>query len=67
MAKVHYIPQGYHTATPYLLVRGAAEAIEFYKNVFGATEIMRTRSRMSSFSRFSKLVRCASREAPMTS
>ncbi len=41
MAKVHHIPQGYHTATPYLLVRGAAEAIEFYKNAFGAVEIMR--------------------------
>ncbi len=41
MAKVHYIPRDYHTATPYLLVRGAADAIEFYKNVFGATEIMR--------------------------
>ncbi len=41
MAKVHYIPRDYHTATPYLLVRGAAEAIEFYKNVFGAVEIMR--------------------------
>ncbi len=41
MAKVHYIPQGYHTATPYLLVRGAAEAIEFYKKAFGAVEVMR--------------------------
>ncbi len=41
MAKVHYIPRDYHTATPYLLVSGAAEAIEFYKNVFGAVEIMR--------------------------
>ena len=35
------IPDGYHTATPYLIVKGAAEAIEFYKRVFGATELMR--------------------------
>jgi PhnB protein len=30
------IPNGYHTLTPYLTVRGAAEAIEFYKKAFGA-------------------------------
>jgi PhnB protein len=35
------IPDGYHTATPYLIVKGAAEAIEFYKKAFGATELMR--------------------------
>ena len=35
------IPEGYHTATPYLIVKGAGQAIEFYKKVFGATEIMR--------------------------
>jgi PhnB protein len=35
------IPEGYHTATPYLICNGASEAIEFYKKVFGATEIMR--------------------------
>ncbi len=38
---VKYIPDGYHTATPYLIVKGAARAIDFYKQVFGATEIMR--------------------------
>jgi len=32
------IPDGYHTATPYLIVKGAAQAIEFYKKAFGATE-----------------------------
>jgi len=37
----HPIPDGYHTATPYLIVKGAAEAIDFYKRVFGATEVMR--------------------------
>lgn len=35
------IPDGYNTATPYLIVKGAAEAIEFYKRAFGATEVMR--------------------------
>jgi PhnB protein len=35
------IPEGYRTATPYLIVRGAAEAIEFYKRAFGATEMLR--------------------------
>jgi PhnB protein len=38
---VKYIPQGYHTATPYLIVKGAARAIDFYKQAFGATELMR--------------------------
>src|SRR5271154_3718808 len=41
MTKVNYIPKGYHTVTPYLIIKGAAKAIEYYKNVFGATEIMR--------------------------
>lgn len=35
------IPDGYHSVTPYLIVRGAAQAIEFYKKSFGATELMR--------------------------
>ena len=35
------IPDGYHTATPYLIIDGASEAIEFYKNAFGASELMR--------------------------
>jgi PhnB protein len=35
------IPDGYHTATPYLIVDGAARAIDFYKQAFGATELMR--------------------------
>ena len=35
------IPDGYHTATPYLIVRDAARAIEFYTRAFGATELMR--------------------------
>lgn len=32
------IPDGYHTLTPYMTVRDAACAIEFYKQAFGATE-----------------------------
>ena len=35
------IPDGYHTVTPYLIVNGAPEAIEFYKRAFGATELLR--------------------------
>ena len=41
MAKVKPIPDGYHNMTPYLIVSGAAKAIEFYTKVFGATEKMR--------------------------
>jgi PhnB protein len=35
------IPAGYHTITPFITVRGGAKAIEFYKQAFGATEVMR--------------------------
>ena len=35
------IPEGYHTITPYLTIRDAARAIEFYKRAFGAEELMR--------------------------
>ncbi|HYU47902.1 MAG TPA: VOC family protein [Terriglobales bacterium] len=35
------IPQGFHTVTPSLIVRNAAEAIEFYKRALGAEELMR--------------------------
>ena len=35
------IPDGYHSVTPYLIINGAAAAIEFYKRAFGATELMR--------------------------
>jgi PhnB protein len=39
--KVQPIPKGSHSLTPYLNVKGAAEAIEFYKKAFGAKEIGR--------------------------
>ena len=38
---VNPIPEGYHSVTPYLIIRGAADAIEFYKKAFGATELFR--------------------------
>ncbi len=38
---VNPIPRGYHTATPYLTVNDCARAIDFYKDAFGAQEIMR--------------------------
>jgi PhnB protein len=41
MPNVKPIPEGFHNITPYLFVRSAASAIDFYKNIFGATEIMR--------------------------
>ena len=36
-----HIPEGYHSVTPYLYMSDAARAIEFYKQVFGATELFR--------------------------
>jgi PhnB protein len=41
MAAAQPIPSGYHTITPYLRIRGAAQAIEFYKKAFGAEEVLR--------------------------
>jgi PhnB protein len=41
MAHAKPIPDGYHAITPYLIVDGAARAIDFYKKVFGATELFR--------------------------
>ena len=34
-------PDGYHTVTPYLIVKGGGGAIDFYKQVFGAHELFR--------------------------
>lgn len=41
MTSVKPIPDGYHTVTPLLIIKGAAAAIEFYKKAFGATELFR--------------------------
>ena len=38
---VQPIPDGFHSVTPYLILKGAAHAIDFYKRAFGATEVMR--------------------------
>jgi PhnB protein len=35
------IPEGYHSITPYLIVRGAARALDYYCKAFGATELFR--------------------------
>lgn len=35
-----HIPEGYHSVTPYLVVDGAAEAIRFYAEAFGAEEVL---------------------------
>lgn len=40
-SKVKPIPEGYHSVTPYLIIKNAAAAIEFYKKAFGATELFR--------------------------
>ena len=41
MADVKSIPDGYHSLTPYLIIDGAADALEYYKKAFGATELFR--------------------------
>ena len=38
---VKAVPDEYHTVTPYLIINGAAQAIEFYKRAFGAAELVR--------------------------
>ena len=39
--KIKPIPDGFHTVTPHLVVRGASEAIEYYRKAFGAVERFR--------------------------
>ncbi len=38
---VKHIPEGYRSATPYLMVEGAAKLLELVKNAFNATETER--------------------------
>jgi PhnB protein len=38
---VKAVPEGFHTITPSITCRGAAKAIDFYKNAFGAQEVVR--------------------------
>lgn len=39
--KADPIPKGYHTVTPFLIIKGAAKAIDFYKKAFGAKVLSR--------------------------
>jgi len=39
--RIKAVPDGYHTLTPHLVVKGASQAIAFYKKAFGAEEISR--------------------------
>src|SRR5688500_5550558 len=39
--KVKYLPKGYSEVTPYMSIRGAGQAIDFYKKAFGAKEVIR--------------------------
>src|SRR5678816_4159760 len=41
MAKVNPIPQGYSTVVAYISVKGANDAIAYYKKAFGAEELVR--------------------------
>lgn len=41
MKKTSYIPEGYHTVTPYLYARGASDLIDFLERAFGATRLER--------------------------
>src|SRR5260370_18361181 len=41
MSRVSPIRQGYHAITPYLVIKGAAQAIDYYKKALGATEVVR--------------------------
>jgi PhnB protein len=41
MNRIKPIPNGFHTLTPHLVVKGASQAIEFYKRAFGAEELGR--------------------------
>lgn len=41
MTEIKAIPDGMHSVTPHLVCAGAAEAIEFYKKAFNATELRR--------------------------
>ena len=41
MAQVKPVPEGYSTVVPYISVKGASDAIAFYKKAFGAEELMR--------------------------
>ncbi len=39
--KFEAVPKGFHTVTPYLAIKGAAQAIDWYKKALGAKELTR--------------------------
>ena len=41
MSTLKPVPDGFHTVTPYLAIKGAVQAIDFYKRAFGAQERFR--------------------------
>ena len=41
MSSTKAIPDGFHTVTPHLIVKGAAKALDFYREAFGAEELFR--------------------------
>lgn len=41
MSSVPYKPEGYNTVTPYLVIKNAARAIDYYKKVFDAKVVVR--------------------------
>jgi PhnB protein len=55
VARANPIPAGFHTATPYLIVRDGTRAIEFYKQAFGATELFCTRDPQSGAVRHAEI------------
>ena len=66
MAKqVKKIPDGYTAVTPYLTVKGAAQAIDFYKKAFGAEEVIACRC-PTARSRTPKFVSAARRSCCTT-
>ena len=60
MSKVKAKPDGFHTVTPQIIVRGAERAIDFYRRAFGAEE----RYRMTGPD--GRLARLGDAESPMT-
>ena len=53
MANVKPIPEGFSSVTPYLYVKGAAKALDFYKSAFGAKELFRMGDDQSVVARLS--------------
>jgi PhnB protein len=41
LGKVRPIPEGYHTVTPFIIVKGAAKLLDFLRDAFGAIEMAR--------------------------